>query len=136
MYTEKRDFGGVDTSNVIAGNDGLFADEVVAPTAPIATANDIKPVLQTSQTEQSAPTETTKRTPPKQRMNEYRERYLTIPKIVDRKPVFISLTLRDEIDEITRKFGGRGMSTSGFIENLVRHHLEEYRADLERWRKI
>ncbi|MFI3248634.1 MAG: DUF3408 domain-containing protein [Rikenellaceae bacterium] len=40
------------------------------------------------------------------------------------------------MDEITRKLGSRGMSTSGFIENLVRHHLEEYRADLERWRKI
>ncbi|MFI3248635.1 MAG: hypothetical protein R3Y39_05845 [Rikenellaceae bacterium] len=92
MYTEKRDFGGVDTSNVTADNDGMFADEVITTTSPIVADNNIKPA---PQTEQSATSEPAKRTPTRQRMNEYRERYLTIPKIVDRKPVFIRLTLRD-----------------------------------------
>ncbi|MFR9546210.1 MAG: DUF3408 domain-containing protein [Rikenellaceae bacterium] len=35
-----------------------------------------------------------------------------------------------------RRFGARGMSVSGFVENLVRHHLEDYRADFEKWRKL
>jgi hypothetical protein len=80
-----------------------------------------------------------KRTSSKQRkesLEEYRETFLQVPKIEDRKPVFISCEVRDRLDEIARKLGGRKMSVSGLIENLLRHHLETYREDLESWKKL
>ena len=54
----------------------------------------------------------------------------------NRKPVFVSCEVRDRLDEIVRKLGGRRMSVSGLIENFARHHLETYGDDIERWRKL
>ena len=69
-------------------------------------------------------------------LEEYKERYLQVPKITNRKPVFISEETRDRIDELIRRLGGRGMSVSGFIENLSRHHLADYEKNIEIWRKL
>lgn len=69
-------------------------------------------------------------------LDEYRTTYLQAPKIADRKPVFVSGEVRDSLDKIVRYFGGRGMSASGMVENLVRLHLETYREDIEQWRKL
>ena len=57
-------------------------------------------------------------------------------KRVSSKPVFVSETVRDELDRVVRYLGGRGMSASGLIENLVRLHLDAYRDDIEQWRKL
>ena len=80
-----------------------------------------------------------KRVSSKQRrlsLEEYRTAYLQVPKIINRKPVFVSETVRDELDRVVRYFGSRGMSASGMVENLVRQHLETYREDIEQWRKL
>ena len=69
-------------------------------------------------------------------LDEYRTTYLQVPKITDRKPVFVSGEVRDSLDRIVRYFSGRGMSASGMVENLVRMHLETYREDIEQWRKL
>lgn len=80
-----------------------------------------------------------KRVSSKQRrlsLDEYRTAYLRVPKITDRKPVFVSGEVRDRLDGIVHRLGGRGMSASGLIENLARLHLEAYREDIEQWRKL
>ena len=80
-----------------------------------------------------------KRVSSKQRrlsLEEYRTTYLQVPKIVNRKPVFVSETVCDELDRVVRFLGGKGMSASGLIENLVRLHLDTYRNDIEQWRKL
>ena len=69
-------------------------------------------------------------------LGEYRTTYLKVPKIINRKPVFVSETVRDELDRVVRYLGGKGMSASGLIENLVRLHLDAYRNDIEQWRKL
>ena len=46
-------------------------------------------------------------------LEEYRTSYLQVPKIVNRKPVFVSETVRDELDRVVRYLGGKGMSASG-----------------------
>lgn len=69
-------------------------------------------------------------------LDEYRDTYLQVPKIIDRKPVFVSSEVRDELDKIVRCLGGRGMSVSGLVENLARHHLSTYGNDIDQWRKL
>ena len=69
-------------------------------------------------------------------LDEYRTAYLQVPKISDRKPVFVSCEVRDGLDRIVRCLGDRGMSVSGLIENLARQHLAAYRNDIEQWRKL
>ena len=102
----------------------------------------------TGRTGQSVPTppispitqsDSTKRSSPKQRkasMDEYRQTYLTTPKIVDRQTIFISRTLRDEVDVLVRRLGDRKLSVSGFVENLVKAHLNDYANELEQWKRM
>ena len=106
--------------------------------------NNAPDSLQTDLQKQAVPTSSTasamsKRISGKQRkelLEEYRETFLQIPTLEDRKPVFISREVRDQLDEIVRRLGGRRMSLSGFIENLARHHLEIYHDDVEVWKKL
>lgn len=69
-------------------------------------------------------------------LDEYSNTYLRVPRITNRKPVFVSGEVRDELDMIARRLGGRGMSASGLVENLVRLHLEAYREDIRQWRRL
>lgn len=69
-------------------------------------------------------------------LEEYRSTYLQVPKIADRKPVFVSCEVRDRLDEIVRRLGGRGMSVSGLVENIARQHFATYASDIDQWRKL
>lgn len=69
-------------------------------------------------------------------LERYRQTFLQVSKIDDRKPVFVSCHTRDRLDEIVRRLGDRKMSVSGLIENLALHHLELYGEDIERLRKL
>ena len=69
-------------------------------------------------------------------LEEYRTTFLQVPKITDRKPVFLSGEMRDRLDEIVRRICGRGLSVSGLVENLARHHLSTYENDIDQWRKL
>lgn len=85
------------------------------------------------------PPTTSKRISSRQRrlsLEEYRTTYLQVPKIEDRKPVFVSREVRDRLDEIVRRLGGRRMSVSGLLENIARLHISTYGDDIEQWRKL
>ena len=69
-------------------------------------------------------------------LEEYRNSYLKVPVIIDRKPVFVSCEVRDRLEDYVRKLGGRKMSVSGLLENIARQHLGTYDADFEQWRKL
>ena len=69
-------------------------------------------------------------------LEEYKEAFLLVPSIEDRKPVFLSRSTRDALDRIVRMFGERRMSVSGLVENIARQHLTTYGEDIEAWRKL
>lgn len=69
-------------------------------------------------------------------LEEYKETFLTVLSIEDRKPVFLSRSTRDALDRIVRMFGERRMSVSGLVENIARQHLTTYGEDIEAWRKL
>ena len=80
-----------------------------------------------------------KRVSSKQRrlsLEEYSSVFLPLPKIENHMPVFISASLRDELDKIARRLGGKRMSASGIVENMVRHHLITYGDELKEWYKL
>ena len=69
-------------------------------------------------------------------LEEYKEEFLRVPSIEDRKPVFLNRSTRDALDRIVRMFGERRMSVSGLVENIARLHLATYGEDIEAWRKL
>ena len=62
-------------------------------------------------------------------LEEYKETFLSVLSIEDRKPVFLSRSTRDALDRIVRMFGERRMSVSGLVENIARQHLTTYGED-------
>lgn len=107
-------------------------------TQPFA-SEQTEPIERIGQSVATPPLEPTKRSSPKQRrasMEEYQQTYLTTPKIVDRQTIFISRTLRDEVDIVVRRLGDRKLSVSGFVENLVRAHLADYAGELDQWKRM
>ena len=109
--------------------DSVIDEEAVAETQSImevSTAIEEPPTIQ-------------RRVSSKQRklsLEEYRNAYLKVPVIIDRKPVFVSCEVRDRLEDYVRKLGGRKMSVSGLLENIARQHLDTYDADFEQWRKL
>ena len=45
-------------------------------------------------------------------------------------------SLRDELDKIARRLGGKRMSASGIVENMVKRHLIMYGDELKEWYKL
>ena len=123
----------VTDSNIFTAQFGV--DELIAHTAPTEPSEVSAP---TEPPAQSTDTADTRRTPKQRRceLDEYRRLFMQTPRIDDRKPVFISRTTRDRLDRIVRLLGERGMSVSGLIENLARHHLAAHETDIECWRKL
>ncbi|MDH6355921.1 hypothetical protein M2132_002272 [Dysgonomonas sp. PH5-45] len=72
----------------------------------------------------------------KSNLCEYQEMFLGVPKITDRKTVFISNELRERIVEVILRLGTEKSSVSGFVENLVKAHLSDYEEDINAWRKL
>ena len=109
--------------------DSVIEGEAVAETQSIAKAKAVNEDQLTIQ----------RRVSGKQRrlsLEEYRNAYLKVPVIIDRKPVFVSCEVRDRFEDYVRKLGGRKMSVSGLLENIARQHLDTYDADFEQWRKL
>ena len=95
-------------------------------------------IMEVSTTTEEPPT-IQRRVSSKQRklsLEEYRNTYLRVPTIIDRKPLFVSCEVRDRLEDYVRKLGGRKMSVSGLLENIARQHLDTYDADFEQWRKL
>ena len=67
---------------------------------------------------------------------EYRATFLHTPKIVNAKPLFISLDKKEALNRIARLLGNEKLSPSGLVENILQHHLEMYKEDIELWRKL
>lgn len=100
--------------------------EVSTPSEQTELINPVKPSTQKRTGEKTK----------EEALERYRQTFLQVPKIDDRKPVFVSCHTRDRLDEIVRRLGGRKMSVSGLIENLALHHLKLYGEDIELWRKL
>ena len=86
------------------------------------------------------PPATARRVSSKQRklsLDEYRATFLQVPRIVNRRPVFVSEEVRRKLDLIVLRLSDtRRMSVTGLLENICRHHIAMYENDIEQWRKL
>ncbi len=147
----KRVISNVDINDMIAGGhpSDSYSEYHKELLSGLSTVNseDTKPQPPTFSTEPEPetgehpeePAGTLKRTDKKYRrtsLDEYRQTFLQIPRLTDRKPVFVSASTRERLDRIVRQLGDRKMSVSGLIENLALNHLKTYQEDIEQWRKL
>ena len=61
----------------------------------------------------------------------YAETFLSPTVVQRRTAVYVSEQVRDAISTIVRHLGPSGeLSVSGYVENVLRHHLEKYRDEI------
>lgn len=67
---------------------------------------------------------------------EYNATYLSSKTLTDRKQTNISRELYDRIALMVRRLGDIDTTVSGFIDSVLRQHMEVYASDHEVWRKL
>ena len=66
----------------------------------------------------------------------FRETYLQPARISHRKAVYVSDETQQRLDFVVRRIGLRGASISGYVERVLREHLDGYKDSIEQWRKL
>ena len=66
----------------------------------------------------------------------FRETYLQPARISHRKAVYVSDETQQRLDFVVRRIGLRGASISGYVERVLREHLDGYKDCIELWRKL
>ena len=66
----------------------------------------------------------------------FRETYLQPVRISHRKAVYVSDETQQRLGFVVRRIGLRGASISGYVECVLREHLDGYKDSIEQWRKL
>ena len=66
----------------------------------------------------------------------FRETYLQPARISHRKAVYVSDETQQRLDFVVRRIGLRSASISGYVERVLREHLDGYKDCIEVWRKL
>ena len=66
----------------------------------------------------------------------FRETYLQPVRISHRKAVYVSDETQQRLDFVVRRIGLRGANISGYVERVLREHLDGYKDSIEQWRKL
>ncbi|KGN95884.1 DUF3408 domain-containing protein [Porphyromonas crevioricanis] len=72
----------------------------------------------------------------RKRLAEFQEKYLQPLRISHRKAVYVFEETQKRLDYVVRKIGEQGASVSGYVEQVLREHLDHYKEDVETWRKL
>ena len=72
----------------------------------------------------------------RERLSEFQGKYLQPLRVSHRKAVYVSEETQKRLGYVVRKIGEQGASISGYVEQVLRKHLDHYKDDVETWRKL
>ena len=72
----------------------------------------------------------------RKQLSEFQGKYLQSLHMSHRKAVYVSEKTQRRLDYVVRKIGEHGVSISGYVEQVLRDHLDRYKDDIELWRKL
>ena len=72
----------------------------------------------------------------RERLAKFQGKYLQPVRISHRKAVYVSEETQRRLDFVVRKIGEQGASISGYVEQVLREHLDRYKEEIEVWRKL
>ena len=76
------------------------------------------------------------KTKDRKQLSEFQGKYLQPLRVSHRKAVYVSEETQRRLDYVVRKIGEQGASISGYVEQVLREHLDYYKDDVETWRKL
>ena len=72
----------------------------------------------------------------RERLAEFQRKYLQPLRVSHRKAVYVSEETQKRLNYVVRKIDEQGASISGYVEQILREHLDRYKDDVETWRKL
>ena len=72
----------------------------------------------------------------REHLAEFQKKYLQPLHINHRKAVYVSEDTQKRLGYVVRKIGEQGASISGYVEQVLQEHLDQYKNDVETWRKL
>lgn len=73
------------------------------------------------------------KTTPRKRRNspgDYRETYFRKVELTDRQPLYVSRTTHEKLMRIVTVIGGRKVTVSSYVENILTRHFEQYQDEI------
>ena len=80
----------------------------------------------------AVPVQAEKPTPRKRRNSpgDYRETYFRKVELTDRQPLYVSRTTHEKLMRIVTVIGGRKVTVSSYVENILTHHFEQHQDEI------
>lgn len=85
------------------------------------------------QQEAQAETAQEEKPTPRKRKNspgDYRETYFRKVELTDRQPLYVSRTTHEKLMRIVTVIGGRKVTVSSYVENILTRHFEQYQDEI------
>ena len=85
------------------------------------------------QQEAQAETVQAEKPTPRKRRNspgDYRETYFRKVELTDRQPLYVSRTTHEKLMRIVTVIGGRKVTVSSYVENILTRHFEQYQDEI------
>ena len=107
-----------------------FMRELISQGVPVKQDND-----KTDNVPQEAQAETAQveRPTPRKRKNNpggYRETYFQKVELTDRQPLYVSRATHEKLMRIVTVIGGRKVTVSSYVENILLRHFEQYQDEI------
>ena len=105
-----------------------FMKELISQGVPSKQDNDkTNDVPQETETVQVEKTTNRKR---KGGSGDYRETYFQKVELADRQPLYVSRTTHEKLMRIVTVIGGRKVTVSSYVENILLRHFEQYQDEI------
>ena len=62
--------------------------------------------------------------------DDYRETYFQKVELADRQPLYVSRTTHEKLMRIVTVIGGRKVTVSSYVENILLRHFEQYQDEI------
>ena len=105
-----------------------FMKELISQGVPSKQDNDkMNDVPQETETVQVEKTTNRKR---KGGSGDYRETYFQKVELTDRQPLYVSRSTHEKLMRIVTVIGGRKVTVSSYVENILLRHFEQYQDEI------
>lgn len=107
-----------------------FMRELISQGVPVKQDNDRTDDV--PQEAQAEAVQAEKPTPRKRRNSpgDYRETYFQKVELTDRQPLYVSRTTHEKLMRIVTVIGGRKVTVSSYVENILTRHFEQYQDEI------
>lgn len=92
-----------------------------------------EPIVEKAEIEQEElPTQTAPIRKKRNNQGDFKAIFFSRMELEDRQPLYVSRKVHERITAIVNEVGGRKSTVSSYVENIMLHHLETFKAEIDK----